>query len=90
MACASYTVASLQAALARDHYAVVPAAAISSCCPSSRSTPLPSGTCGDGAPAGRERPEVYPFKDTLTSYYDLVLDTGSGRGAAPAAGRRLC
>ena len=47
----------------------------SSCCPSNRSTPLPSGTCGTRRCPSWTGGRRSTHSDTLTSYYDLVLDT---------------
>ena len=83
MACASNTtVASLQAALARDHFAVVPAAAMFELL-----SVLPENANGlwdlwdEAVPQLDESgAEVYPFKDTLTSYYE---QNWTRRRAAP-------
>ena len=87
MACASNTtVASLQAALARDHFAVVPAAAMFELL-----SVQPEHADGlwdlwdEAVPQLDESgAEVYPFKDTLTSYYELdtaKLDEAPRRAA---------
>ena len=86
MACTSnVTVASLQAALARDHFAVVPAAAMFELL-----SVLPEHAYGlwdlwdEAVPQLDESgAEVYPFKDTLTSYYEWTQQNWTRRRAAP-------
>ena len=86
MACTSNTsLASLQAALARDHYAVVPATTMFELL-----SVLPEHANGlwdlwdEAVPQLDESgAEVYPFKDTLTSYYDPTPQNWTRRRAAP-------
>ena len=87
MACASNTtVASLQAALARDHFAVVPAAAMFELLSVQPEHAAALWDLWDEAVPQLDESgaEVYPFKDTLTSYYDLhtaKLDEAPRRAA---------
>ena len=88
MACASNTtVASLQAALARDHYAVVPAAAMFELLSVQPEHAASLWELWDEAVPQLDESgaEVYPFKDTLTSYYDPTPQNWTRRRAAPQA-----